>query len=207
MAASVVYRHAFIYETAMALLYRRYYSARYRAVADLIPPLTTVLDVCCGPAILYERYLRHKNVNYTGLDISQPFIDRLNARGGRGHVWNVRSEQALPAADYVIMHASLCHFLPDPSAIVARMLRAALKQVIIAEPVRNVTSSSIPGCAAIGRRFTDPGDGQSAHRFTEDSLDAFFTDYNGIVAREFLIPGGREKVFVLDAARFRDGGQ
>jgi SAM-dependent methyltransferase len=191
----------------MALLYHRHYGARYRAVADLIPPLASVLDVCCGPAILYERYLRHKDVDYTGIDISRPFIDRLNARGGRGYVWNVRSEEPLPGADFVVMHASLCHFLPDPSAVVGRMLRAAGKQVIIAEPIRNMTSSSIPVCAAIGRRFTDPGDGQSAQRFNEDSLDVFFKGYSRIVTKSFLIPGGREKVFVLDAVRFRDGGR
>lgn len=204
MAATVLYRSALLYELLMVMLYGRHYSGRYRVIADLIPPQSSVLDLCCGPAVLYHRYLRRKSINYTGLDLSRVFIERLQQRGAQGQVWDLQEGGALPAADYVIMQASLYQFLPDAQPIVDRMLRAARREVILAEPVRNITNSKVPALAFLGRRFTDPGDGQSEHRFTEETLDLFFARYESRLSKAFLIPGGREKVFVLNS--FRDDG-
>jgi CobQ-like glutamine amidotransferase family enzyme len=105
----------------MVALYGRNYSSRYKAVADLITNGASVVDVCCGPAVLFDRYLRHKNVRYTGLAISTQFIDRLSQRGGTGEVLDLNEVDRLPEAEYVVMHASLCHFLPNPQPIVERM--------------------------------------------------------------------------------------
>jgi len=105
------------------------------------------------------------------------------------------------------MQASLYQFLPDPQPIVDRMLRAARRKVILAEPVRNITSSKLAPLAFIGRRFTDPGDGQSDHRFTEETLDLFFNRYSSQLSKAFSIPGGREKVFVLNSRPLPDGHQ
>jgi SAM-dependent methyltransferase len=197
LAATALYKSAFLYELLMILLYGRHYAGRYRAIADLIPARSSVLDLCCGPAVLYHRYLRQKPVRYMGLDVSRAFIERLKRRGVNGQVWDLQQEAALPEADYVVMQASLYQFLPNPQPIVDRMLRAARKQVILAEPVRNITSSKLAPLAFLGRHFTDPGDGQSAHRFTEDTLDRFFSQYSSRLSMAFFIPGGREKVIVL----------
>lgn len=201
MATSLIYRSASMYELAMLLLYGRHYTSRFRAIADLIPAGSTVLDLCCGPAPLYHRYLRTKDVQYTGLDINANFIARLVRRGGRGQVWDLRGEQALPAADYVIMQASLYHFLPDASPVVDRMLRAARRRVIIAEPIRNLTTSDSRFLSLLGRLFTNPGAGEHTLRFTETSLAEFFSGYASRVVESFSIAGGREQVYVLDAER------
>src|SRR6266498_4367744 len=103
MSTSIIYKNASIYEFVMLLLYGRHYASRYRAIAELIPANSKVLDLCCGPALLYHRYLQPKTVQYTGLDINANFIARLIRRGGSGEVWDLRSERALPTADYVIM--------------------------------------------------------------------------------------------------------
>ncbi|WP_156370525.1 methionine biosynthesis protein MetW [Nocardia arizonensis] len=199
MRASVIYSNRTTYELLMRGLYGRHYRARYRAIADLIPDGASVVDVCCGPATLYTGHLRGRGVDYTGLDLNAGFIARLTAAGGTGLVWNMHSDDPLPAADYVIMQASLYHFLPEPAPVLDRMLAAARKQVILAEPVRNLASSDNPVLAAVARRFTDAGDGAQDHRFTETSLDAFLDGYRDrVVARE-LIAGGREKLYVLSA--------
>jgi SAM-dependent methyltransferase len=199
VAKSLIYKSTRIYELAMLLLYGRHYPARYRAIAELISPGSSVLDLCCGPALLYERYLRKKSVQYTGLDINKKFIDRLNKQGGCGKVWDLRSEEPLPLADYVIMQASLYHFLPDASPIVNRMLRAAHKRVIIAEPIRNLATSNSRLISLLGRLFTNPGSGEQHLRFDEASLAAFFSPYSSQIVQSFTIAGGREKVYVLDA--------
>jgi SAM-dependent methyltransferase len=182
----------------MLLLYGRHYISRYRAIAELIPAGSSVLDLCCGPALLYQRYLRAKSVHYTGLDINANFIARLIRRGGSGQVWDLRSEEALLPADYVIMQASLYHFLPDASQVVDRMLQAARKRVIIAEPIRNLATSHSPLFSLLGRLFTNPGVGEHSLRFTEASLADFFSAYASRVIQSSAIAGGREKVYVLD---------
>jgi hypothetical protein len=116
-----------------------------------------------------------------------------------GQVWDLRRQLPLPAADYVIMQASLYYF-PDAKHVVDRMLKAARRQVIVAEPVRNLASSQVPFLAWLGRRFTDPGVGQQPDRFTEQTIDRFFASYQTRISAAFLIPGGREKIYVLDSA-------
>jgi SAM-dependent methyltransferase len=199
LATTVLYKSASLYELLMVLLYGRHYPGRYQVIADLIPARSSVLDVCCGPAVLYHRYLKNQSITYTGLDLSSSFIKRLRQRGAKGEVWDLRENAELPAADYVIMQASLYQFLPDPRPVVDRMLRAARRQVILAEPIRNITSSNLAPLAFLGRRFTDPGDSHSDHRFTERTLDLFFARYASQIAKAFSIPGGREKVFVLNS--------
>ena len=196
-STSFIYRSSSLYELAMLALYGRHYGSRYRAIAELVPNGSSVLDLCCGPALLYHRYLRHKLVRYTGLDVNAEFIDRLTRRGASGQVWDLRSEKALPEADYVIMQASLYHFLPDPSPIMDRMLRAARRQVIVSEPVRNLSSSNSRLLALVGKLLTDPGVGNHSQRFNEASLDQFFSRYRSLVQQSFLVAGGREKLYIL----------
>lgn len=183
----------------MRLLYGRHYDARYQAIAEMITNEMTVLDVCCGPAFLYQYYLRNRCLNYTGLDLNPAFIKRLIKRGGKGEVWDLRDDKRLPRADVVIMQASLYHFLPDAKPLVERMLEAATRQVIIAEPIRNLATSPSRVLSWMGRMLTDPGSGDQPHRFTEESLECFFTDFAPLVAHSFLIAGGREKVYVLNS--------
>ncbi len=197
MSTSLIYRSSSLYEFAMITLYGRHYGSRYRAIADLIPDGSSVLDLCCGPALLYHRYLRHKSVHYTGLDVNAKFIGQLTRRGAGGQLWDLRDETPLPQADYVVMQASLFHFLPDAAPIVDRMLGAARKQVVIAEPIRNLASSKLRLLALAGKLFTNPGVGSHRQRFNEASLDQLFSRYSSLVVQSRLIAGGREKMYVL----------
>jgi SAM-dependent methyltransferase len=199
MSASLVYRSVALYEAVMLALYGRHYPARLRAIADLIPAGSSVLDVCSGPGTLYSRHLRRRSISYLGIDINPRFVARLRQLGASAELRDLRDDQPLPPADYVLMQASLYHFLPDPTPVVNRMLRAARKQVIISEPIRNLAGSSSPWLAALARRQTDAGSGGEALRFNEQTLDAFFISFQRQVNRTFLLPGGREKVYVLDA--------
>lgn len=199
MSTSLIYRNATLYELLIRALYGRHYTARYRAVAELIPAGASVVDLCCGPATLYTRYLRQKSVDYTGLDRNDRFVAMLTKAGGQGKVWNLTADTPLPEADYLLMQASLYHFLPEATPVLDRMLSAARKQVIIAEPVRNMASSDNRLLAAVGQRFTNAGDGVQSHRFTETTLDNFFRPYKSRVVRQELIAGGREKLYVLNA--------
>ncbi len=197
MSTSLIYRSALGYEWLMRALYGRHYGARLRSVADRVPPGASVLELCCGPGTLYRRHLRQRAGAYVGLDVNQGFVDRLRAQGVDARLVDLAGEQPLPRADVVIMQASLYHFLPGASAVLDRMLAAARQRVIVAEPVRNVASSQLSIVASLGRRGTDPGVGGHAQRFTEESLGDLMERYRERVQETFLIPGGREKVYVL----------
>ena len=195
MTSSLVYKTASGYELLMLALYGRHYPARSRAVADLIPDGATVLDLCCGPGTLFRRHLRARGIDYIGIDLNPRFIARVRRLGARGHVLDLRWGEELPRADCVVLQASLYHFLPDPAPLLARMGRAARRRLIVAEPIRNLATGRNPLLASLARRQTDPGTGATPLRFDEATLDRLL---GATSTRSFLIPGGREKVYVLD---------
>jgi SAM-dependent methyltransferase len=199
VSASLIYRNARGYELVMQLLYGRHYQARMRSVAGQVPEGSSVLELCCGPGTLYTRHLRKRVARYIGLDINEKFVRRLTQAGADARKVDLSADgQQLPEADVVIMQASLYHFLPHPEPIVERMIQAARDRVIVSEPIRNLASSEIPLIGALGRRAANPGVGGHSRRFTEATLDQLMQGYRSGVLKSFLIPGGREKVYVLD---------
>jgi hypothetical protein len=99
--------------------------------------------------------------------------------------------------DYVVMQGSLYHFLPDAGSVVERMLRAAGRYAIVAEPIRNWTTSRGRVLAWLARELRAVRGEAAASRFTEPALDALFATYRDRVVHCGLIAGGREKVYVL----------
>ena len=193
----LIYRSPRLYALVMFLLYRRSYRTRLDALAALIPPGASVVEACCGTGSLYLNYLRDKRVQYTGLDLSPAFVSALETRGVDARIWDIRSPAPLPHADHLVMQASLYHFLPDPEPIIDRMLRAAREQVLVAEPIRNLTTD-YPRLSRIFAALSNAGAGPERERFDEESLDRFFAKYENRVRRTMLTPGGREKLYVLE---------
>jgi hypothetical protein len=205
VSESLVYRSPTVYDAVMHVLYGRHADARLAAVAELVPPHASVVELCCGTCRLYRDHLCSRHVDYLGLDLNPRFVEAARRTGVRAAVRDIGDGAPLPSADVVVIQASLYHFLPEPEGIVDRMLAAARSRVIVSEPVRNLSTSSLGLVAALARRSADPGTGVGERRFDEPSLDLFMCRYDGIVERKFAIPGGRDKVFVLDAATAAPG--
>jgi SAM-dependent methyltransferase len=204
LSPSLIYRSPLAYELLMRGLYGRHYAARMRVVAEQVPPGASVLELCCGPGTLYHRHLRDRAGSYVGVDVNPRFVAELRRNGVDARERDLARDQGpLPGAHVVLMQASLYHFLPDASEIVDRMLAAARERVIVSEPVRNLASSQNPLIAALGRRAADPGVGGAERRFTETMLDQLFDRYRDRVEVAQLIPGGREKLYVLRASATR----
>jgi SAM-dependent methyltransferase len=201
VSTSIIYRFSWLYKGVMFLLYRGSYRERSRALAALIPEGASVVDLCCGPATLYFDHLQFKRVSYTGLDINSGFVESVSSRGARAMVWDVSGDTPFPKADYLIMQASLYHFLPNPHPVVDRMLEAARINVLLTEPVRNVADSSNPAWAWLARKLTDPGTGDQPRRFNEKLLDEFLSPYRGAgrLVDTYPIASGRERLCVLRA--------
>jgi SAM-dependent methyltransferase len=198
-STSIIYRSARGYELLMRALYGRHYAARMAAVAGQVPPGASVLELCCGPGTLYSRHLRDRVGGYIGLDVNERFVTALRQQGIDARLTDLvhDSDEPLPAADVVLMQASLYHFLPNADRILDRMLAAARDRVIVSEPIRNLASSNLPGIGVLGRRAANPGVGGHADRFTAPTLDELMDRYRPRITSAFLIPGGREKVYVL----------
>jgi SAM-dependent methyltransferase len=199
LSESWVYRSAWGYGLALRVLYGRYYTARDTAVAALVPVGSSVLELCCGPARLYLRELRSRTSSYVGIDANTGFVERLAKRGVDARVGDVASAD-LQRADVVLMQASLYHFLPDAQPMLERMRAVADERVIVSEPVRNLAASGNPLVAWIGSRGTATAAGEHEQRFDEASLDTLMGGFGDAVRSARLIPGGREKVYVLDPA-------
>jgi SAM-dependent methyltransferase len=195
-----IYRSASVYEAAMSLLYGRWYDERFQSLAQVIREGSSVLDVCCGPGTLFHRYLKGKRVDYIGLDINEHFVDRVRAGGATGIIWNLKEKRPLPRAEYVLIQSSLYHFLPDASDLIERMIAAAERQVLIAEPIHNMAESRISLLSFLARKLTNPGTGDQPSRFNEARLDALMEQYQlrGYSVRGELIAGGREKLYIID---------
>lgn len=184
----------------MRVLYGRYYAARDAAVAAHVPDGASVLELCCGPARLYERELRGRVGSYVALDASERFVARLRRRGVDARRADVAIAE-LPVADVVVMQASLYHFLPYAEAMVQRMRAAARGSVIIAEPVRNLASSRLGLVARLGAGAAATAEGAQAQRFDGESLAALLRGgFGDAVTFHAAVPGGREHLYVLSGA-------
>jgi SAM-dependent methyltransferase len=200
LSTSLVYRSAAGYELLMRALYGRHYGDRMRVIAAEVPQGSSVLELCCGPGTLYTRHLAARAGAYVGLDVNERFVADMRRRGVDARVADLaRSQEPLPAADVVLMQASLYHFLPHADGVIDRMLAAAAQLVVVSEPVRNLACSDNPLVGMLGRRAADPGVGGGERRFTEESLDRLMERYRERVVKAAPIPGGREKLYVLRA--------
>jgi SAM-dependent methyltransferase len=182
----------------MQLLYRGALDERNQAVAEHVETGARVVDLCCGPPLLFTSHLEAKRVRYLGVDLNPAFLDAVQKSGAEATSVDLRDAPALPQGDYVIMLSSLYHFLPDPAPLVERMLEAASRRVIFSEPIRNWTQSRFPGMAALAALGTDAGYGAQSSRFDEASLDRFFEAYADQVVESSLVAQGREKLYVLE---------
>ena len=105
------------------------------------------------------------------------------------------STEELPAADYVVMGSSFCHFYRHEGEILAKMLSAARCGVIISEPVRNLSTCAWRVVGGLANRLTNPGVGEFQYRFDLDSFRSFAERHG---ADRFLHqPGQRNAVAVF----------
>jgi hypothetical protein len=196
--SSLLYTHPRLYHLLMRSLYGRYFKARYQALADVIPEKAQVIDVCAGDAYLYRKYLHAKSVAYTGLDLSPHMVREARRWGIQAEEFNLWTDE-LPRAEIVILQASLYQFTPHAEEIVRKLLAAAQRKLILAEPIVNLSSSPHPLLAWISQRMTTPGAGQktySGERFNQKTFTRFLESFETL-ERHWLIPGGREMIAVL----------
>jgi trans-aconitate methyltransferase len=193
---SPIYWHPRLYQLAIRLLYGKHYRDRYAAIASRIATGVSVVDLCCGDCRLFTQELAGRAGSYLGLELNERFVRRARTRGITASVWDFRVDP-VPPADVVILQGSLYQAVPDHVVLIERMLRAARHAVIIAEPVKNLSTSGHGAVSWIAQHMANPGTQHMATRFTEQSLRELFSRFPLIEC--VPIAGGRELCAVFDA--------
>lgn len=173
---SINYRWLFLYKLALRLSYRRRYRDRYLAVSKLIPDNVRVVDYCCGDAEIYTSHLKHRNIEYLGLDFNERFISAIRTRGVPCQTLNIRDAKPV-VADYSLMMGSLYQFIPTHIGLVDKILRFT-KRFIISEPIKNHAESANWLIQRAAYSLNNPGDGIKRYRFTPQSFREFLANYD-----------------------------
>jgi methionine biosynthesis protein MetW len=110
---------------------------RYRAIAALLPPGASVLDVGCGDGS-FGRHLAsvRPDCTYFGADISKAAIGILDSRGLHGAVIDpsepLRSQ--LPGPFDVVTAMEVVEHVHDAEALMAEIVALSRKEVVITIP-------------------------------------------------------------------------
>src|SRR5215213_536353 len=122
----------------MAVLYRGA-DEPHRIVADLVPPRSEILDVCCGDCAI-EPLLRVKGCRYIGLDLNPAFVSSARRRGLDVRAWDARADP-VPPADFILLQSSLYQFVDRDRELLQNLLEMARRTLIVSEPVENWAAS------------------------------------------------------------------
>lgn len=166
---SITYWHPFLYKILMKLLFRGSYNSRYLEIANIIENNSSVIDVCCGDAKLYE-FLKKKNIKYTGVDFSRTFYNFLKKKKIDIINMDIKNEKIPIKADYVVIQSSLYQFIPNHIDLVKKLLAVSKKYLIIQETVKSYTTSSNKLLSIIGKFLNNPGDGYKTERLDRKKL-------------------------------------
>jgi hypothetical protein len=166
-----IYRHPLLYRLAMRLAYRSEFRQRYALVADQIAEPSRVLEVCCGDLVLQAVLARRGLLrSYHGLEINPGMLKVARKRGIHVEAVDVRTIRVVPKADVVVMQASLYQFHLMAESLLNSLWDATERQLIIAEPVRNLSGSANGFVRRLGHLLSQTEDGPQRFRYTEQTL-------------------------------------
>lgn len=199
----IIYRNIYWYRFCMLVLYRRARFERYSVIRDQIVNLkkdSRVLELCFGDT--YIANLCHDNdIQWTGIDINQSFVDRARRRSYRSFCMDLHMGAKLEESDLVIMVGSFYHFHDHIQDLLTTIFQSS-KYFLLVEPVRNLSGKNgiVTKLLAIA---ADPGTGNIAFRY--EALD-LIEELNGLSPLigfdvEQLECFPRDKAFLLQSTK------
>lgn len=169
---SPIYWTATGYDFCMRILLGRHYDKTYEDVAARIPPGATVNEACAGTGRLYRLWLRERRCDYLGLEANGHFVMSMRRRDVPAKLADVRTGP-LPGADYLVMVSSFYHFRQAEGEMLSRLRAAARCEVIISEPVENLSKMRFGWLARLMNGLTNPGIGDYTYRYDIESFRRF----------------------------------
>jgi hypothetical protein len=196
MPQSPIYWHPAFYNKAMRLAYGSKFETRYKHLEKYIPENCELLELCMGDAFFYQHYLQKKNINYKCADINPVFVKAAKRKGLDAQLLDVYSDP-IPKADYILMQASLYHFIPDEKQIINKLLDACSKSLIISENVENLSNESSKLKSHLGTYLSKAKTGQSKIKFTRETLAKSFSAHKKHIEIWEELPENKEVIIVL----------
>jgi hypothetical protein len=167
---SLVYRNVTIYRIVMNILYTFGYRKRLDLVKQRLAQIKpgSVLELCFGDTLL-AAYCKRNNISWHGIDANPYFVNAAVKRGFGAVQEDLSARAALPVADVVVMTGSLYHFHANVTGMLKKMLDAAKMEVIISEPVKNLSSQG-GVLGFIAKRSANAGKGEEDFRYNESTF-------------------------------------
>jgi methionine biosynthesis protein MetW len=103
-----------------------------QAIADLVPPLSKVLDLGCGDGALLEYLVRNKQVRGRGVELSEQGVLACVRRGlsvRQGDLQEGLADYPDGSFDLVVLAQTL-PFLDSPQMVLHEMLRVGTRAVV-----------------------------------------------------------------------------
>ena len=168
-SVSLIYRHIWLYQGLMNILYGFGYKKRFEQVIRVIAhhKPKSVLELCFGDVFM-ARYCTSHHIQWQGIDTNEYFVRRAIAKGFDAHCADLLDSSGLDKAEMLIIIGSLYHFQKDIHSLLSRMVSASQK-IIISEPINNL-SDQTNWLGWIARKSTNAGNGEESFRYTNSSL-------------------------------------
>lgn len=160
----------------MYVLYLGKYRRRFERInALLIPNTNAVIELCFGDIFIAE-YCKKKGIDWKGYDINEHFVRNATRLNYNAILKDINELSVFEKCDTYIIIGSLYHF-KDNSVEILRKMIASSRQVIISEPIKNI--STVKGfIGSIASLFTNAGNGNENFRFNETTFLAMLDTLN-----------------------------
>lgn len=170
MYKSLIYRNIFIYRLLMNLIYFGKYKRRFERINKLIKTDTkNVIELCFGDTYIAE-FCKKMDIQWRGYDLNENFVTHAKKKGFNAFEKNIAIDDKFLKCDTYIIIGSLYQFKDKGRDLIRKMIESS-KQVIISEPVENLSATKgIIGY--IAKKSTNAGNGHEEFRYDEQSFIA-----------------------------------
>ena len=109
------------------------FQPRYRIMAEVIEPGSTVLDIGCGEGLLLEYLTKTRGISGCGVDIAPEAVRLAGARGVKVEVADILHWEVEQEYDYIILSEILEH-LANPEEVIAKVRHRFRKALLVSIP-------------------------------------------------------------------------
>jgi 2-polyprenyl-3-methyl-5-hydroxy-6-metoxy-1,4-benzoquinol methylase len=122
--------------------FRAYKQHRLKKILPYIPnKKLRVLDVACGESKLYEALARHRQIEYTGMDLSPVLVEKNKKKKYDVRVHDVTTPFPFPANTFdVVLATEIIEHVNDTDAMLQNIKRVLKKNGILVLTTPNAAS-------------------------------------------------------------------